>query len=124
MNREDAVQVLREAEHTVTQGRYKLRDKDGCMCVMGVLCNTIDPDGWRGNDWKGADKVPSPRDLPDWLNEYTESLDPAIDEWSVVWNLIYMNDNKLTFGEIADWLEGKLTNEAVEQLTEERRHAK
>lgn len=44
--RQSWVAALRDPAAKQTQG--SLRDPDG-MCCLGVLCNTIDPEGWRTN---------------------------------------------------------------------------
>lgn len=43
------IEALRSGNYK--QGTGKLRDKNNCYCCLGVLADTIDPEGWAGNTW-------------------------------------------------------------------------
>ena len=92
------------------QGSGTLRTNDNKFCCLGVLCDIVDPAGWDDNDavhfysysysyegdWNGL--VP-----PANLTAKLGLLDGEVD------TLTELNDSaRLTFSEIADWIEAHL----------------
>lgn len=87
------------------QGRTCLRNRDNECCCLGVLCDIIDPKGWRGPEFE------YPREF--FHNHETKYpsagvLDKAWLRQSTAGHLGRMNDTGHSFLEIADWIEENL----------------
>lgn len=87
------------------QGFYGLRSKDDHYCCLGVLCDIIAPDDWEeaaceifGDEYilhRGQDVMPD-----------EHLLDDVDTTWYGI--LSEMNDNGVSFKEIANWIEKNL----------------
>lgn len=82
---------------TYAQGQGNLRDATG-FCCLGVLCDLVDPDGWRSPDLSGAYYWHGCRLIP---KEIALDVDYMM-------TLSGMNDSGSSFSEIADEIEGTL----------------
>ncbi len=92
------VAALRSGEYT--QARGTLRTEDDKFCCLGVLCNLVNPKSWLkvggGYVYQNVEQI-----MP--LSTATEG------SVGVIGRLIDMNDiDKLSFDEIADWIETNL----------------
>lgn len=97
------LEALRSGKYA--QGTVQLRYHDA-YCCLGVLCDVVDPGGWRHHDYaygEGEDEQEETSTLPFGLRC---ELGIPID---VETELIHMNDdNESTFAEIADFIEANL----------------
>lgn len=104
------VAALRSGEYT--QGRMRLRSPQNEFCCLGVLCNLhaqahpeiaaqqTDPNTYFGLVGLPATSVIYWADLP--------GHDPAVQHHSKWTRLSALNDNGLTFNQIADLIEAQL----------------
>ena len=98
------VKALRSGEYQ--QGNGQLRSED-CFCCLGVLCDLIDPNGWKNvvtgedADFVRADSIQSGFLSKD-LREEIGLRDPFQLE------VARMNDAGTSFAEIADYIEANL----------------
>jgi hypothetical protein len=98
----------------LNSGQYKqtterLCDSDG-YCCLGVLANIVDPTAWRDSDDPDVEGfgVKTWNDLSSDLDsgEISDALDLS---WENQNKLISLNDDeRLSFREIADWIEANL----------------
>lgn len=84
------------------QGRGQLRGKDDSYCCIGVLCDVLDPEGWKPEPnlwtWRGTFGFIRHQ------NAMEIGLPHEIES-----RLIHMNDkDKLSFAQIADYIEATL----------------
>lgn len=104
--KEKWIAALRSGEYE--QGRNYLRTGTGKYCCLGVLCNLIDPTKWDRDvnnslestpyDYDGSIGYPSPKTIK------VSGLDDGYCDI-----LTGMNDvSKLSFNQIADWIEENL----------------
>jgi hypothetical protein len=101
------VAALRSGDYA--QGRRLLRSFNDYFCSIGVLCDVVDPAGWSGHGagwsrghggyrYRGAGFRPE------------QALFSVGLTLSVAGYLLRMNDEMgLSFAQIADWIETKLT---------------
>jgi hypothetical protein len=93
--KEKWVAALRSGDYE--QGKSHLRE-NGKYCCLGVLCNTVNPDGWKGDFfvYKGEED-----------RNYLPSnfLEEVGLEFVAERKLAYSNDQGATFDEIADQIE-------------------
>lgn len=82
----DWLKRLRETPFTVAPSA-DLIAVGGGLNALGILCDTIDPNGWQGFRWHGSSQVPG--DLP---------LTP-----SAIAKIMAMAEGGATYGMIADW---------------------
>jgi len=90
-NRSAFLTALRSGEFTQIVGEWLSNDRPKCCCAGGVAINLSGSAQEMGVSRSGSEIVMS------FLN---------VDEHFVV-ELICMNDEGKTFGQIADWVEGK-----------------
>lgn len=101
--KEKWIAALRSGEYTQAQNRLRIKNGDNSFsyCCLGVLCNIIDPDGWKDADcwlYDGKEQAGIPSAL---CGPYDISLRSQ-------WDLAEMNDNGKNFTEIADYIEKNL----------------
>ncbi len=87
------VEALRSDRYKQTMGRLRTF---GGFCCWGVLCDLVDPDGWEeenlyGYSHRGDTLMPAYEGCPNPEGKYRE--------------LAEMNDNGISFREIADVIE-------------------
>lgn len=95
------VEALRSNRYNQTRGT--LRSPQNCFCVLGVLCDVVDPNGWGSNKgmskaWRGSMGV-----IPSKLCSaiHLKGKDAA--------RLMQMNDGeRKSFKELADYIENNL----------------
>jgi hypothetical protein len=99
----DWVAALRGGNYK--QGTNRLKKQDGTFCCLGVLCDLYDPNRWEAED---------DSDYPCYsFDGYAGTLpnfvkvDAGIPPGATM-TLASMNDQGLSFGEIADWIEEHL----------------
>lgn len=74
------------------QGRTQLRTRNGEECCLGVLCDMVNPDGWKGTNHLGFSGFPA-----------DEVRDAAGLSYIDAVELYHLNDSaRATFEEIAD----------------------
>ncbi len=91
------VEALRSGRYEQTTG---VLCDGSAMCCLGVLCDVVDPDGWTFDKQihQGESGTPS--------EHLSEQVGLPLDYQDL---LVAMNDDeKKTFLEIADWIEGNL----------------
>jgi hypothetical protein len=80
-----------------------LRTLDDCYCVMGVVADIVDPDGWERPADRGCyvhrDRT---ADLRDDVRDAAGLTDASM------WSLITLNDRKTSFSDLADHIEKNL----------------
>ena|SRR5258708_25128969 len=90
------VEALRSGKYK--QGKNYLKNDDGTMCCMGVLCDIIDPAGWSIGYrvfWHEEYECYPPHSIIDIRNSN---------------HLGIMNDeDDMNFDQIADWIEKNFT---------------
>lgn len=94
------VEALRSDRYDQTRGYLKY---GSCFCVLGVLCDIVDPNGWK----------PYNRDSQSWRGEagvIPSKLCSAIHlKGKDAGRLMQMNDGEgKTFKELADYIENNL----------------
>lgn len=95
--------ALRSGDYA--QGTGALRH-DGRHCCVGVALDLLDPSRWHGCDWGACDSGSLPRHHGDPLQLGGHK------PWTVENQLASMNDDGVSFGGIADWIEANVATEA------------
>lgn len=96
------LEALRSGKYR--QGRMVLRNKHDFYCCLGVLCDIIDPEGWKPISVNGG--VYSFDGDHKYLREFVmEETGLDVKEEH---NLINMNDQGYSFEQIANYIEKKL----------------
>ena len=100
--KEKWLEALRSGKYK--QGRGKLRSVDNEFCCLGVLCDVSGQGEWdkktEAHYWYGQGNKWGTYGLPLFMNEFT-GLTMGTEE-----TLFALNDvEKLSFNEIADWIE-------------------
>jgi hypothetical protein len=94
------------------QGRNKLRDKEDCYCCLGVLCDIVAPTKWT--------KIESDArwfNLGHWEFPSKEIMRKVGIKSRTRNILVSMNDyNKISFDEIADYLENILKKKQTNEI--------
>ena len=87
------------------QGTSNLRNKDNTCCCLGVLCDGVDPRQWRLGrfSYKYGDDVRWAECYPPKAIEVKAGIST-----DVIRTLANMNDNHMSFTQIADWIEVNL----------------
>lgn len=106
MTKQEFINLLR-ATPQEKQIQDRLRDSD-CFCVIGLLCNAIDPTAWVQDTlnlwmWHGLSFLPDPSLLPEWVSKHSADCDDG--SCCIKDELVRLNDAGSTFAEIADYLE-------------------
>lgn len=93
------LEALRSGKYK--QGQCRLRQKDGSLCCLGVLCDVLDPNGWDDDDQYGYRwgwDVKSAAEVPSAVQKEIGLPGQS--------TLMEMNDTEgKTFEQIADWIE-------------------
>lgn len=114
--------ALRSGEYQQAKGALRTIEGEKCMCCLGVLCDVIDPNGWRsieGQAWRWGPDLPGQSHiqyLPPNLRTAYGFSEIIRDEYglSVESALANRNDGAIdghprwTFAQIADWIEERL----------------
>ena len=92
------IEALRGGQYQ--QGRWTLRPQDHTYCCLGVLCDLINPAGWRHDEFdKHAHEVSFAGDGP---------IASIGLERRDVRAVVEMNDTGKSFDEIADYIEANV----------------
>lgn len=98
------LEALRSGKYD--QGTGQLRDSRHCFCCLGVLCDVAAPEAWDDDMWaygKDEDRKEEVGNLP-----FRFRLKTGITDTNER-DLIRLNDqDKKSFAEIANWIEGNL----------------
>jgi hypothetical protein len=96
------VEALRSGAYTKDQKHTAyLRTSDNCFCVMGVVADVVDPEGWEDTGYAYTHR-----------GRFSDLGQVLRDEvgltYGQMWDLIKLNDDserKLTFAQLADHIE-------------------
>ena len=107
------VKALRSGKYT--KGTLQLKDKSGCHCVFGVLCEVhalkhpkiaaeqTDPEKYMGCQYG------LPKEVKEWAGFPDEKASMSVDINGRRWHLMTLNDDTThTFEQIADLIEQQL----------------
>lgn len=100
------LEALRSEKYS--QGRNLLRQEGNAFCCLGVLCDLVDPDGWRFEEGLGRyDHSGYVGHLPGAVGAVAGLVGDQC------FTLMGMNDNGQSFAQIADWIEANIPTDAA-----------
>jgi hypothetical protein len=100
------LEALRSGKYD--QGKSWLRQGDS-FCCLGVLCDLVDPTGWRPGALVYSYSVADHTSILPGMTKVATGLDSAVD----LDKLMSMNDNGQSFAQIADWIEANIPADAA-----------